>query len=154
MSEYVTLTIDGANVRAPRGTSVLDVALDYGICIPHLCHVRSLTPIGVCRVCIVELVKNGRSKITTSCTLEVEEGMVILAHSEKIIILLIDGMRYKGNSQQGGDYFCGQGHAFRFEKACYGSGGYTNQDRDRRVKKYEVVRSEIKAKAYRQKRKE
>ncbi|MFC1594063.1 2Fe-2S iron-sulfur cluster-binding protein, partial [Candidatus Omnitrophota bacterium] len=37
MSEYVTLLIDGARVRAPRGVSVLDAALDYGICIPHLC---------------------------------------------------------------------------------------------------------------------
>jgi len=67
-----------------RGTSVLDAALDYGICIPHLCHVRSLTPIGACRICIVEVVKHGRSKVTASCTLEVEEGMEIIAHSEKI----------------------------------------------------------------------
>ncbi|MCK4463010.1 MAG: (2Fe-2S)-binding protein, partial [Candidatus Omnitrophica bacterium] len=45
MSEYVTLTINGAKIRAPRGTTVLDAALDYGICIPHLCHMRGLTPI-------------------------------------------------------------------------------------------------------------
>ena len=85
MNEYITLTIDGAKIRAPRGTLVLDIALEYGICIPHLCHSRDLTPIGVCRLCIVEVIKNGKSKVTTSCTLEVEEGMVILAHSEKII---------------------------------------------------------------------
>ncbi|TET48131.1 MAG: 2Fe-2S iron-sulfur cluster binding domain-containing protein, partial [Actinomycetota bacterium] len=85
MNEYITLTIDGAKIRAPRGTSVLDIALEYGICIPHLCHSRDLTPIGVCRLCIVEVIKNGRSKVITSCTLEVEEGMIILAHSEKIL---------------------------------------------------------------------
>ena len=85
MNEYITLTIDGAKIRAPRGTLVLDIALEYGICIPHLCHSRDLTPIGACRLCIVEIIKNGRSKVTTSCTLEVEEGMVILAHSEKIL---------------------------------------------------------------------
>ena len=85
MNEYITLTIDGAKIRAPRGTLVLDIALEYGICIPHLCHSRYLTPIGACRLCIVEIIKNGRSKVTTSCTLEVEEGMVILAHSEKIL---------------------------------------------------------------------
>ncbi len=85
MSEYVALTINGAKIQAPRGSSVLDAALDYGICIPHLCHVRGLTPIGVCRLCLVEVIKNGRSKVTTSCTLEVEEGMQILAHSEKIL---------------------------------------------------------------------
>lgn len=85
MAEYVTLTIDGARVRAPRQTTVLDAALDYGICIPHLCHVRGFTPIGACRLCIVEVIKNGRSKVTASCTLEVEEGMEILAHSDKIL---------------------------------------------------------------------
>ena len=84
MNEYITLTIDGAKIRAPQGIPVLDIALEYGICIPHLCHARDLTPSGACRLCIVEVIKNGRSKVTTSCTLEAEEGMVILAHSEKI----------------------------------------------------------------------
>jgi len=85
MAEYLTLTINGSKVRAPQGSSVLDAALDYGICIPHLCHMRDLIPIGVCRLCIVEVIKNGKSKVTTSCTLEVQEGMVILAHTEKIL---------------------------------------------------------------------
>ncbi len=85
MSEYITLTIDGAKVSAPKSSSVLDAALDYGICIPHLCHLRGITPIGACRLCIVEVVKNGKSEVTASCTLEVEEGMVILAHTEKIL---------------------------------------------------------------------
>ncbi len=87
MSTYITLTIDGARIRTPEGSSVLDTALDYGICIPHLCHVRGLTPIGACRICIVEVIKNGRSKVTASCTLEAKEGMVVLAHSEKIMRL-------------------------------------------------------------------
>jgi len=85
MPEYVTLTIDGAKVRAPKGSTVLDVALDYGICIPHLCHVRGLTPIGACRICIVEVAKHGKSKVTASCTLEAEEGMEVLAHTDKIM---------------------------------------------------------------------
>lgn len=84
MPEYVSLTIDGCLVRAPRGTSVLDAALEYGICIPHLCHMRGLTPLGACRLCLVEVVANGRSRITTSCTLEVKEGLVIKAHTEQI----------------------------------------------------------------------
>jgi len=85
MPEQVTLTINGAIIKAPKGSLVLDVALDYGICIPHLCHVRTLLPTGVCRLCIVELIKGGRSKVTTSCTLEAEEGMVVQSHSEKIL---------------------------------------------------------------------
>jgi len=85
MSEYVTLTIDGARIRALRGTSVLDAALNYAICIPHLCHVQGLTPIGACRLCIVEVIKGNKSKVTASCALEAEEGMVVLAHTEKIL---------------------------------------------------------------------
>ena len=87
MPEYVTLTIDGARIRAPGGMSVLDVALDHGICIPHLCHMRSFLDIGVCRLCLVEVEDDGREKITASCTLEAEEGMVIRAHTEKILKL-------------------------------------------------------------------
>jgi NADH dehydrogenase/NADH:ubiquinone oxidoreductase subunit G len=82
MKQYVTLKIDGTHIRAAKGTSVLDAAIEYGICIPHLCHVPNLSDIGMCRLCIVEHVVNGRSKITTSCTLNVEESMVILSNTE------------------------------------------------------------------------
>lgn len=84
MLKYVTLTIDGFTVRAPKGSSVLDAAIEYGICIPHLCHVPYLSDFGGCRLCIVENITEGKSVITTSCTLKVQEGMVIRANSEKI----------------------------------------------------------------------
>ncbi len=84
MIQKVSVNIDGAIIKAPKGSSVLDAALDFGICIPHLCRVPAMEDIGACRVCIVEHVTNGRSKITTSCTLIVKEGMVILSNSEKI----------------------------------------------------------------------
>jgi len=85
LSDYVNLTINGAKIRAAQGTNVLDAALEYGICIPHLCHMQDLTPMGVCRLCIVEVIQNGRSKVTTSCTLEVKEGLTVLAHTDKIL---------------------------------------------------------------------
>jgi len=84
MLQYVNISIDGANIKAVKGTSVLDTAIEYGFCIPHLCHVPNLTDIGACRLCIVENIVNGRSKVTTSCTLNVAEGMVILTNTEKI----------------------------------------------------------------------
>lgn len=84
MTPTVTVNIDGAQIRAAKGTSVLDAALGYGICIPHLCRVPYLHDIGACRLCIVENVVNGRSKITTSCTLLVKEGLVILSNTEKV----------------------------------------------------------------------
>ena len=84
MPEYVSVNIDGAKLSVPKDTSVLDAALDYGVCIPHLCHVAGLLPSGVCRLCIVEVVKNGRSKVTASCSLDAKEGMVILTNTDKI----------------------------------------------------------------------
>jgi len=84
MLQHVNVNIDGANIHATRGTSVLDAAIEYGICIPHLCHVPYLPDMGACRLCIVEHVVNGRSEVTASCTLNVEEGMVILTNTDKI----------------------------------------------------------------------
>jgi NADH dehydrogenase/NADH:ubiquinone oxidoreductase subunit G len=84
MTQYVTVNIDGLNIKAAKGTSVLDAALGHGVCIPHLCRVPYLHDTGACRLCIVEHVENGRSKITASCTLLVKEDMVILSNTEKI----------------------------------------------------------------------
>ncbi len=84
MQEYINLTIDGVKIRIPKGTPVLDAALEYGICIPHLCHVPGLSDISACRLCIVEVVNNGRSKVTASCTLDAREGLVVLSNSDKI----------------------------------------------------------------------
>lgn len=84
MIQYVTVRIDGANLRAPKGASMLDVAMEYGVCIPHLCHLPNLSDIGACRLCIVERVSNGRSQVTTSCTLEVQNGTVISTNTDQI----------------------------------------------------------------------
>ena len=84
MSEQVTIPIDGAQLRATKPSSVLDVAIEYGICIPHLCHVQTLTDIGACRLCIVEHVRNGKAVVTASCTLQVEDGMVIRSNTDRI----------------------------------------------------------------------
>ncbi len=84
MLHYVTVNIDGADIHAPKGSSVLEVAIEYGICIPHLCHVPGLSDMGACRLCIVEYITNGRSQVTTSCTLTVQEGMIISSNTDRI----------------------------------------------------------------------
>lgn len=84
MQQRVKINVDGAIIHAPRGTSVLDSAIEYGICIPHLCHVPGLSDMGACRLCVVENVIDGKSKVTASCTLNVEEGMTILTSTERI----------------------------------------------------------------------
>jgi NADH dehydrogenase/NADH:ubiquinone oxidoreductase subunit G len=87
MPTYITLTIDGARMTVAQGASVLDAALDHGICIPHLCHMRGIEDIGVCRLCLVEVGEGPRTRVTTSCTLEAKQGMVVQAHSERILRL-------------------------------------------------------------------
>jgi NADH dehydrogenase/NADH:ubiquinone oxidoreductase subunit G len=84
MLHYVTISVDGADIKALKGTSVLDAAIEHGICIPHLCHVSGLPDFGGCRLCIVEHIVNGHSEVTTSCTLKVYEGMIIMSNMERI----------------------------------------------------------------------
>jgi formate dehydrogenase (NADP+) alpha subunit len=81
MSELITLTIDGVEVKAEPGTSILRAALANGIYIPHLCDHQDLVSVGICRVCLVEI--EGR-RPTVSCMTPVEEGMVVTSSSEEI----------------------------------------------------------------------
>ena len=73
----VIFTIDGQEITAARGTTVLDAALENGIYIPHLCHHPDLEPAGVCRLCMVEI--GGR--LTLSCRVPVEQGLVVSTES-------------------------------------------------------------------------
>ena len=85
MAKYITLTINGAPVQVPEHISVLDACIEYGICVPHLCHVKGILPAGACRLCIVEVVKGDRTKVTASCTLEAKDGMKVLTHTERLM---------------------------------------------------------------------
>lgn len=78
MSELITLTIDGIQVKAAPGTTILRAAQANGIYIPHLCDHKDLDPVGICRVCLVEI--RGR-RPTVSCKTPVEEGMVVRTSS-------------------------------------------------------------------------
>ncbi|MEO8357542.1 MAG: NADH-quinone oxidoreductase subunit NuoG [Chloroflexota bacterium] len=102
MSKQVTLTIDGIQVTVPEGIVVADAAKMVGIDIPVFCHHPKLEPVGMCRMCLVEIgrpvrdratgefvMENGAPKIQfmpkleTACTNKVEEGMVVLTQTEK-----------------------------------------------------------------------
>ena len=102
MTNQVTLTIDGKQVTAPAGTGLVDAAKMAGIDIPVFCHHPKLQPVGMCRMCLVEVgrpmrdratgeivMENGAPKIQflpkleTACTNKVEEGMVVLTESAK-----------------------------------------------------------------------
>ena len=71
----VTVTIDGQTVQAPAGTSVLDSAKSIWIEIPALCYDPDLSPVGACRLCIVEI--DGVRNLPASCVTACSEGMVV-----------------------------------------------------------------------------
>jgi [NiFe] hydrogenase diaphorase moiety small subunit len=73
MSETVKFTIDGKECQAEKRQYIIDAAVDNGVYIPVLCHMRDLVPAGSCRICTVKV--NGRNM--AACTTPVEEGMTI-----------------------------------------------------------------------------
>lgn len=79
------ITIDGLKCAAQKGEYVLQIARRNNIHIPTLCHSESLPGQANCRLCIVEVIERGRSKVVTSCIFPVNEGMEIQTNSEKII---------------------------------------------------------------------
>ena len=81
----IPFKIDGQPVEGKEGGSILEVALDNGFEIPHLCYNESVKPYGACRLCLVEVVRRGRSRMTTSCTYPVLEGIEVLTQSEKVL---------------------------------------------------------------------
>lgn len=79
------INIDGINFDAPEGFTVLEAANFLGIKIPTLCYHEGLSPWGGCRLCIVEIGTGVRTKLVTSCTYPVEEGLLVRTTSERIV---------------------------------------------------------------------
>jgi len=80
MSE-VTLTIDGQRVTVPAGTTIWDAAALAGIDIPVLCHDPRLEPVGVCRVCAVDV---GERTLPAACVRKAEDGMDVRTQTDEI----------------------------------------------------------------------
>ncbi|MEK7817283.1 MAG: FAD-dependent oxidoreductase, partial [Actinomycetota bacterium] len=78
----LSLTINGREVSAHGGDTVLDAAKTAGIKIPYLCRVKGLEPQGGCRVCIVEI--EGEDRPQPSCATPVAEGMKVTTDSERL----------------------------------------------------------------------
>lgn len=80
--EWITLTIDGRAVSVPKGTTVLDACRMNDIPIPTLCHDPELTPVGSCRLCVVEI--EGMRNLPPSCVTQATQGMVVSTQNQKI----------------------------------------------------------------------
>src|SRR4029077_15900049 len=74
--------IDGKAVSMPEGATILEAARSMGIDTPTLCYLENLTPVNVCRVCVVEL--EGSRTLVPACSRKVEPGMVIKTDSERV----------------------------------------------------------------------
>lgn len=76
--------LDGEEIHAEEGETILEIAEKQGVEIPTLCYHKGLESYGSCRLCIVEIEKDGEREIDTSCTRKAEEDMVINTDSERL----------------------------------------------------------------------
>jgi bidirectional [NiFe] hydrogenase diaphorase subunit len=83
MSE-ILLQIDGREVEAREGMTILEAAQSVGINIPTLCHHEKLEPYGACRICTVEIEARGRTNLVAACLYPVEQNLVVRTRSEKV----------------------------------------------------------------------
>ena len=84
MGEAIILKIDGREVSARPGMTVLEAAREAGIEIPALCFHQKTKPYGACRICSVETEKGGKVKVVASCGYPAEPGLVIRTRSPRI----------------------------------------------------------------------
>ena len=77
----VKLTIDGREVLAPEGSTILEAAASVGIHIPTLCYLKGICEISACRICVVEV--EGFERLVPSCTEKIAEGMVVRTNSHR-----------------------------------------------------------------------
>jgi heterodisulfide reductase subunit A len=81
----ITLTIDGQEIQAEEGQTILEVARQNSIEIPTLCHHPLLEPYGACRLCTVEVIRRGRSSLQTACTHPAWDGLEVKTQSPEVI---------------------------------------------------------------------
>lgn len=78
------MEMDGREVRATEGMTVLEAARSAGVDIPTLCYHEALEPHGGCRLCIVEVDVKGWTRLVVSCVYPVVDGLIVRTRSEKI----------------------------------------------------------------------
>jgi heterodisulfide reductase subunit A len=85
MSDLIKVTIDGHVTMVKPDTTILQAATDLGIDIPTLCHHPVLEPYGACRLCTVEVMEQGRSRLVTSCNYPIRREIEVLTASEQVV---------------------------------------------------------------------
>lgn len=83
MSDII-LKVDGKNVVAKEGMTLLEAAQSVGVTIPTVCHHEQLHPYGACRICTVEAEANGRTNLVAACLYPVENGLEVRTRTEPL----------------------------------------------------------------------
>ena len=81
----VNLVINGLEVQVEEGWTLLEAIRWIGFDVPTLCYHEGLTPYGACRLCVVEIGKEPKTKVVSSCTYPVEEGLIVRTHSQRVV---------------------------------------------------------------------
>ena len=81
----VPLIINGIPLTVESGTTLLEAAQILGFPIPTLCHMEGLSPYGACRLCVVEIGDEPRSKLVSSCTYPAESGLRVRTSSRRVV---------------------------------------------------------------------
>ncbi|MGF1616847.1 MAG: NADH-quinone oxidoreductase subunit NuoG [Acidimicrobiia bacterium] len=84
MSELVTIKVDGREFEVRPGELVIKAAEDQGTYIPRFCWHRRMKPVGMCRMCLVEVDTGRGPMLVTACTNEVADGMAVDTQSETV----------------------------------------------------------------------
>ena len=82
MTNNISLTINGLDVKAPEGATILEAAQSAGIYVPTLCYCPGLTSEGTCRICLVKIKNN--KKLHPACRTPVKEGMAVITDDAEI----------------------------------------------------------------------
>lgn len=80
----ILLQIDGREVKAEEGMTILEAAQSVGINIPTLCQHEALDPYGACRICTVEVEARGRTNLVAACLYPVEQNLAVRTRSETV----------------------------------------------------------------------
>ncbi|MGH8927532.1 MAG: 2Fe-2S iron-sulfur cluster-binding protein, partial [Acidimicrobiia bacterium] len=82
--EIVNISVDGKQIQAPKGQMLIKAAQDNGIYVPRFCWHARMRPVGMCRMCLVEIETPRGRALITACTNPVAEGMVVDTQSEVV----------------------------------------------------------------------
>lgn len=113
----IRLTIDGNEIDADEGTTILDAAQQHSIHIPTLCHHPALSNWGGCRICMVEV--DGSPRLVASCVMPIRQGMEVVTSNERILQARRTVLEFLFAERNHYCMFCGQSGDCELQSLAY-----------------------------------